>query len=169
MATPAAAQPATSATVPTSMPQALVSAGVSPSACMRADNRLPAEKNSVPASANASPRQVAAEAPWRASSGQNISSRPPRPSAPPPTIAGVSARLNTRRAPSAFHSVAVENTTATRPLAIVRLALRKQMKLKQNRHSPWAATSQRTSRRGRRNRPRAASQANSTTAASAKR
>jgi hypothetical protein len=63
----------------------------------------------------------------------------------------------------------VENTTATRPLAIVRLASRKQMKLTQNRHRPCAATSHRTSRRGRRSVPRSASQANSTAAASAKR
>src|SRR6201996_8136971 len=166
---PKAAQPATSTSVPTAMPQALVSAGVSPSACMRADSRLPHEKHSVPPSANASPRQVPADAPWRASSGQNISSSPASPSAPPPTMVDVSGRLNTRRAPSAFHSVAVENTTATSPLAMVRLALRKQMKLRQNRHSPCAATSTRTSRRGRRSRPRAASHANSTAAASAKR
>ncbi|MNI94308.1 hypothetical protein D3C73_1523870 [compost metagenome] len=39
---------------------------------------------------------------------------------------------------SAFHRVAVENTTAIRPLAIHWLALRKQMKLMQNRHRPWA-------------------------------
>ena len=136
---------------------------------MRADSRLPLEKHSVPASANASPRQVSAEAPWRASSGQNISNRPPRPSAPPPRMVGVKARLKTRRAPSAFHKVAVENTTATSPLAMLRLALRKQMKLTQNRHRPWAATSQRTSRRGSRSCPRQASQANSTPAASANR
>ncbi|MDT4889354.1 hypothetical protein FQZ97_1260410 [compost metagenome] len=34
--------------------------------------------------------------------------------------------------------MAVENTTAIRPLAIHWLALRKQMKLTQNRHRPWA-------------------------------
>ncbi|MNH46893.1 hypothetical protein D3C79_1098800 [compost metagenome] len=43
-----------------------------------------------------------------------------------------------RRAFSAFHSVAVENTTAIKPLAIHWLAVRKHMKLTQNRHRPCA-------------------------------
>jgi len=47
------------------MPQAFVSQGGSPSACRRADSRLPAEKHSVPASANARPCHVPAEASWR--------------------------------------------------------------------------------------------------------
>ncbi|MNJ48321.1 hypothetical protein D3C77_435110 [compost metagenome] len=120
------------------MPQALVVIGLSPAFCCRLDNRLPAEKHKVPSSANPNPIMVSRLAACPASSGQNSRPRPASPKAPPAsTLAAIFWPKNTR-ALSAFHNVAVENTTAIRPLGIHWLAVRKHMKLMQNRHRPWA-------------------------------
>ncbi|MNP80285.1 hypothetical protein D3C76_1783360 [compost metagenome] len=83
---------------------------------------LPAEKHSVPSNARPKPNSVCGLAVCPASSGQNSSPNPPRPSAPPiSTLRAIFWPKNTR-AFNAFHSVAVENTTATRPLGIHWLA-----------------------------------------------
>jgi len=127
------------------------------------------EKHSVPASAQASPASVAAPAWCAVISGQNSNNSPASPSAPPPSTCGATARPCTTRASSAFQSAALENTTATRPLAICRLAFRKQTKFRQNRHSPCASTHSRARPRGSTSWRRHSSQANSTAAARPKR
>ncbi|CFU10141.1 Uncharacterised protein [Bordetella pertussis] len=79
---------------------------------------LPVEKHSVPSRASPSPLSVPASAAWLASSGQNSSSRPARPQAPPSMTRGAMGVPNHRRAFTAFQIVAAENTTETRPLGI---------------------------------------------------
>ncbi|MCY1403233.1 hypothetical protein D9M71_184030 [compost metagenome] len=105
------------------MPQALVLSGRRPAFCCRLESRLPAEKHSVPSSARPRPRKVSRLAVWPASSGQNSRPRPSSPSAPPAMTLGAIDCLKNSLAFSAFHSVAVENTTATSPLGIHWLAV----------------------------------------------
>ncbi|MNI48438.1 hypothetical protein D3C73_1030010 [compost metagenome] len=120
------------------MPQALVVSGLSPAFCCRLDSMFPAEKHKVPHRARPRPSKVCGLAVCPTSSGQNNRPRPSKPKAPPiSTLRAIFWPKNTR-AFSAFHSVAVENTTATRPLGIHWLAVRKHMKLTQNRHNPCA-------------------------------
>ncbi|MCY1451922.1 hypothetical protein D9M71_688120 [compost metagenome] len=120
------------------MPQALVVIGRRPAFCCKLESILPAEKHKVPSSANARPIRVSRLAAWPDSSGQNNRPSPHKPNAPPPrTLAAIFWPKNTR-ALSAFHKVAVENTTAISPLGIHWLAVRKHMKLTQNRQKPWA-------------------------------
>ncbi|MNR21255.1 hypothetical protein D3C85_1381460 [compost metagenome] len=92
--------------------------GLSPAFCCRLDSMLPAEKHKVPSSARPKPSKVSGLAVWPASSGQNNRPNPSKPNAPPiSTLRAIFWPKNTR-ALRAFHSVAVENTTATRPLGI---------------------------------------------------
>lgn len=110
--------------------------GLSPAFCCMLDSMLPAEKHSVPSKARPRPYKVSRLAVWCDSSGQNSSPSPSRPKAPPPNTLLAIFWPKKIRALSAFHRVAVENTTAIKPLATHWLALRKQMKLTQNRHRP---------------------------------
>ena len=138
---PLTRQNPSSVTAPKAIPQALVCAGARPRACRAEESRLPAEKHKVPPSAQANPENVAMSPAWPATCGQNKRSRPPSPSTLPAITCGAISRCRRTRASNAFHSVDVEKTTATRPLGMVRLAFRKQTKLKQNRQSPCAAIS----------------------------
>ena len=79
---------------------------------------LPVEKQNVPSSAKPRPSSVSWLACWLASSGQNNSTRPVKPSAPASITRGATRVPNHRRAFNAFHSVAAENTTDTSPLGI---------------------------------------------------
>ncbi|MNC51342.1 hypothetical protein D3C75_1006310 [compost metagenome] len=99
---------------------------------------LPAEKHRVPSSARPRPMMVSRLAACPDSSGQNSRPSPARPRAPPASTLAATFWPKNTRAFSAFHKVAVENTTAIRPLGIHWLAVRKHMKLTQNRQKPWA-------------------------------
>ena len=105
------------------MPQALVVSGLRPACCCRLDSRLPAEKHRVPSTARPMPSRVSRLASWCASSGQNSRPRPSNPRAPPASTLAAIRRPMKTRALSAFHSVAVEKITATRPLGIHWLAV----------------------------------------------
>ena len=128
---------------------------------------FPQEKHSVPSTAQARPGRLACR-PAR-SSGQNSATRPARPKRLPASTWGASLRPWMMRASSAFQRLALENTTAARPLASVSLACMKHTKLKLNRHRPWASTRGSAGPRGTRSCRDQASQANISTAASAKR
>ena len=120
------------------MPQALVVSGRKPAFCCRLDSILPAEKHIVPSNARPKPNKVCGLAVCPTSSGQNSKPKPANPRPPPINTLRATRWPKNTRAFSAFHNVAVENTTATRPLGIHWLAVRKHMKLTQNRHSPCA-------------------------------
>ena len=106
-------------------------------ACLHRGRKQVAHR--VPPSAQVSPWSVAASGAWPVTCGQNSNNRPASPSVPPAITCGAISRRRISRASKAFHSVDVENTTATRPLGMVRLAFRKQTKFRQNRQSPCAA------------------------------
>ncbi|MCY1553703.1 hypothetical protein D9M68_902110 [compost metagenome] len=97
--------------------------GLSPAFCCRLESMLPAEKHRVPSRASPSPTKVSRLAAWWESSGQNSSARPSRPRPPPASTLGAMRWPKKTRAFSAFHRVAVENTTAIRPLGIHWLAV----------------------------------------------
>src|SRR5574344_1529693 len=105
------------------MPQALVCAGCRGRGCKADDRRLPDEKHQVPPRAQASPVSVAMSPEWPTICGQNKSSKPDKPSAPPPNTCGAIRRPWMIRASRAFHKVEVEKTTAINPLGMVPLAL----------------------------------------------
>jgi len=136
--TPRTRQYSPSIVAPYSMPQALVVIGRSPAFCCTLESMLPAEKHSVPARPRPRPIKVSWLAPCPASSGQNSSPSPDSPRAPPSSTFVAIFWPKNSRAFSAFHRVAVENTTAIRPVVTHWLAVRKHMKFRQNRHRPWA-------------------------------
>ncbi|MDT4878901.1 hypothetical protein FQZ97_1145350 [compost metagenome] len=96
---------------------------MSPAFCCRLESMLPAEKHSVPSRARPRPAKVSRLAAWCESSGQNSSPRPSRPRPPPASTLAAMRWPKKIRALRAFHRVAVENTTAIRPLGIHWLAV----------------------------------------------
>lgn len=137
---PLSRQYSASIIAPYTMPQALVVMGLSPAFCCTLESMLPAEKHKVPSNARPRPYKVSRLAVWLNSSGQNSRPRPTSPKAPPPNTLAAIRWPKKIRALSAFHRVAVENTTAISPLAIHWLAVRKHMKLTQNRQNPGPGT-----------------------------
>jgi len=89
-----------------------------PARCCSDDSMLPVEKQNVPSNAKPSPSNVSWLASWPDSSGQNSNTSPEKPTAPATMTRGAIRVPNHSRAFNAFHSVAAENTTDTRPLGI---------------------------------------------------